>query len=268
MVIAPDGGFLIGGEMYECPTNQFEALLVRTLPGGYCPSCDTTNVAYTSSAHTPTIRAGFTRFSQCDEHRQPHEPAGRRRRHLNVPVIVLPVELLSFTGEADGPSNVLIWATGTEHNNDRFELERSSDASQWTLLETVPGVGNSQSTLQYGAIDRYPYELTYYRLRQVDLDGSTTFSDVIAVERERLAGALVLYPNPGSDHFTISAQGDRTIDGVEVMAADGRVVLRSTAFSAGGHVDLYVSELASGTYLVRITSLSAVRSTTWVKLDQ
>lgn len=269
MVIAPDGGFLIGGEMYECPTNQFEALLVRTLPGGYCPSCDTTNVAYTSSAHTPTIYTGFTITSAgaMNTISPMSQPVVGGTTLCSDP-IVLPVELLSFTGEADGPSNVLIWATGTEHNNDRFELERSSDASQWTLLETVPGVGNSQSTLQYGAIDRYPYELTYYRLRQVDLDGSTTFSDVIAVERERLAGALVLYPNPGSDHFTISAQGDRTIDGVEVMAADGRVVLRSTAFSAGGHVDLYVSELASGTYLVRITSLSAVRSTTWVKLDQ
>jgi hypothetical protein len=268
MVVAPDGGFLIGGEMYECPTNQFEALLVRTLPGGYCPSCDTTNVPYTSSAHTPTNYTGFAISSAgVMSTISPMSQVVVSGTTLCSDQITLPVELLSFEGEADGPYNRLRWSTATEYNNDRFELERSSDASLWVLLETVAGAGNSQSTRQYGAIDPYPLVLAYYRLRQVDLDGSTTFSDVITVVRERLSEAPLLYPNPGSDRLSIRVGGDGTMDEVEVLAADGRVVLRSTALSAGGRVDLDVSELAPGSYLVRIISTGAVRSANWVKLD-
>lgn len=269
MLIAPDGGFLIGGEMYECPTNQFEALLVRILPGGFCPTCDTTNVVYTSSAHTPTIYTGFAITSAGAINTiSPMSQVVVSGTTLCSDLIALPVELLSFTGEAEGPHNQLRWSTATEQNNDRFELERSTDGSLWELIATVQGAGSSQSTLQYSEVDRYPLVFTYYRLRQVDLDGSTTYSDVIALERDRAAGMLVLYPNPGSDHLTISGDGADAIDHVEVMTADGRFVLRSTPISAGGRVDLHVSDLPTGTYLVRAAYAGSVRTAMWLKLGQ
>jgi Secretion system C-terminal sorting domain len=268
MIVAPDGGFLIGGEMYECPTNQFEALLVRTRPGGYCPTCDTTNVVYTSSAHSPTLFSGFTISSAgVMSTISPMIQSVMSGTTLCSGFETLPIELLEFSGEGQLVGNVLRWVTATETNNDRFELERSSDGALWETFTTVPGAGSSQSTLHYEAIDGRPFDLTYYRLRQVDFDGSSSLSDVIALKRSGAVNALFLYPNPGSDQLTIGTDEDSPIDHVDVMAADGRVVLRSASLSASGRMELNTSELAPGLYQVSLYSNGTSRSAKWLKVD-
>ena len=95
----------------------------------------------------------------------------------------LPIELLSFTGEADRNNSILSWSTATEHNNERFEIWRSRSGYDWTLVGTVPGAINSTIKLDYTYIDKdLPYlEFYYYKLNQVDLDGANEFSDVIAI---------------------------------------------------------------------------------------
>jgi hypothetical protein len=95
----------------------------------------------------------------------------------------LPIELLSFTGEADRNNSILSWSTATEHNNERFEIWRSRSGYDWTLAGTVPGAINSTIKLDYTYIDKdLPYlEFYYYKLNQVDLDGANEFSDAIAI---------------------------------------------------------------------------------------
>ena len=95
----------------------------------------------------------------------------------------LPIELLSFTGEADRNNSILSWSTATEHNNERFEIWRSRSGYDWTLAGTVPGAINSTIKLDYTYIDKdLPYlEFYYYKLNQVDLDGANEFSNAIAI---------------------------------------------------------------------------------------
>lgn len=90
----------------------------------------------------------------------------------------LPVELVSFTAEALGADALLKWATASEKNNDRFEVEASADGRSFRRIGQVPGHGSSTQPHTYqltdAAIARYGASVVYYRLRQVDADGTAS----------------------------------------------------------------------------------------------
>jgi hypothetical protein len=92
----------------------------------------------------------------------------------------LPIELLSFNAVCEGNKVSLTWSTASETNNDYFTIERSDDAQTWVTVATIPGAGNSNTTLYYSAIDNQPYpDYTYYRLKQTDYNGAFTYSKVV-----------------------------------------------------------------------------------------
>lgn len=102
------------------------------------------------------------------------------------PIIVngaLPIELLSFTGEGIGNNIFLYWSTASEHNNEKFDIYRSTSGYDWCVIGSIPGAINSTIELDYTYIDKdLPYiEFYYYKLNQVDLDGANEFSDIIAI---------------------------------------------------------------------------------------
>lgn len=111
----------------------------------------------------------------------------------------LPVELTAFTATAESPAAVrLAWATASEKNSQAFEVERSVDGTSFARLGTVAAAGSSSNTRSYGFADaRLPgVALLYYRLQQVNLDGSSSYSAVRAVTLKEAAAGLALYPNP------------------------------------------------------------------------
>lgn len=139
----------------------------------------------------------------------------------------LPVELLSFNGRCQGATVLLEWSTASELNNDHFDVLRSGDGDQWSLIGTVAGMGNSQQLITYRFMDTDPEAGTaYYRLGQVDLDGIASPSGIIAVD-----------PCGGSDvigEVILDANG-RVIGpwtGTSHMLPDGMYIIRS--HHAGG----------------------------------
>ncbi len=117
------------------------------------------------------------------------------------PDIDLPVEFSDFKGWNDNAVNVLQWITETELNNERFEIERSIDLQDgFTTIGVVNGAGNSTEILTYLFEDTAPMlGVNYYRLRQVDFDGSFAYSKIIAIDVKGLKGAQVFFPNPTLD---------------------------------------------------------------------
>ena len=111
----------------------------------------------------------------------------------------LPVELMSFTAVTSGKIVLLNWATASELNNQRFEVERSSDGRTFYRIGTVAGAGTTSMQQTYSLRDEQPLNgISYYRLIQVDFDGSRNVSKVVAVKfRKELQGTL--YPQPASD---------------------------------------------------------------------
>lgn len=96
----------------------------------------------------------------------------------------LPVELVSFDAQNEGPAVRLTWTTATEQNNDFFTLERSSDGLYFEPFATVNGAGNSSFTIDYNHLDEDPLSgLSYYRLKQTDFDGKFSYSDIVPVFR-------------------------------------------------------------------------------------
>lgn len=97
--------------------------------------------------------------------------------------VLLPVELLTFSARSEPDHVVLLWSTGSESGNDRFVVERSEDGIDFNALLEIPGMGNTQERTDYQAIDHHPLDgQSYYRLRQIDLDGACSLSPTVSVE--------------------------------------------------------------------------------------
>jgi hypothetical protein len=118
----------------------------------------------------------------------------------------LPVTLLSFIVTKQGDDAQLNWTTTMEENNKGFEIQRSTNVSGWTAIGFVPGAGTIQIPQNYQYVDKNLSAGTYYyRLRQVDFDGRSTYSKV---EQVTFSGNLSLElkqnrPNPFNDNTTI-----------------------------------------------------------------
>jgi hypothetical protein len=94
----------------------------------------------------------------------------------------LPIELLEFSARPNGNQVDVSWSTASEINNERFEVERSSNAQNFAKVATVAGAGNSNTLLSYSASDTQPLQgVSYYRLKQIDYNGSYAYSEIVPV---------------------------------------------------------------------------------------
>jgi hypothetical protein len=132
---------------------------------------------------------------------------------LTEDFFLLPVELVGFQGRFDRDHVRLEWQTASETNNDYFEVERSADGQRFVSLGRVPSRGNGlRQTIAYQFADREPLPgLAYYRLKQVDLDGTVAYSRLVAVIVPGLRGPyLVAQPNPAQAdqlHVFVQTEG-------------------------------------------------------------
>ncbi|HEX8659346.1 MAG TPA: T9SS type A sorting domain-containing protein, partial [Hymenobacter sp.] len=183
----------------------------------------------------------------------------------------LPVELAAFTAEAKNGDALLRWSTASERNNDHFAVERSLDSRNFTWLGQVAGHGTSTRPQAYTFTDAGSARFggwVYYRLRQVDSDGTESFSPVRAVQflGSELPAKMLLYPNPTSQTITLSLAllpaGTYTVG---VLNLTGQTLL--TARLAGGQAhDLDVASLPAGAYVVRLQSATLSQTQRLIKL--
>jgi hypothetical protein len=172
----------------------------------------------------------------------------------------LPVELLHFTAVPEGPHVTLHWTTASELNNAGFQVERSSDGERFDAIIHVPGMGTTQQVTEYQALDRDPLPgLSYYRLRQTDLDGTVTWSDVVVVVREQ--DRLGAYPNPVEQVLHITGLEPGAV--VEIIDPIGRMII--TEQSQGAQLTLDAAHWPSGRYTARVITGIAVRSISIVR---
>lgn len=111
----------------------------------------------------------------------------------------LPIQLSDFSVKPDGKQVKIQWSTAFEQNNDRFEIERSTDAKNWKTVATVKGSGTTSIKHTYSAVDQLPVKgLNYYRIKQYDLDGKSTTSEFRSLKMfmENVQSAVSVFPNP------------------------------------------------------------------------
>src|SRR5690606_18361945 len=129
---------------------------------------------------------------------------------------VLPVSLSSFTASigANGQSK-LIWSTSSESNNKGFDILRSTDGANFEVIGSVSSKalnGNSNETLLYEYVDANPANGTnYYRLKQIDLNGASSLSEIKSVNYMLSAADVSIYPNPATDFVNVKSEGARLL---------------------------------------------------------
>ncbi len=179
---------------------------------------------------------------------------------------VLPIVLTSFTADATEHDIDLHWATATEEDNDRFEIERSTDGGDFKLIGSVDGAGNSLHETRYIFTDQEPANgLNYYRLKQVDLDGHFEYSPVATAFHRGDKGSLLLVPNPGSTSVRVLLPHGVQGSSLVVTDATGRELRNSSV--SGDELLLDASAFPLGLYSFRVLSIAGeqLAQGTWVK---
>jgi len=169
---------------------------------------------------------------------------------------ILPVGLLHFSAQPDNDKVDLGWTTSTESNNSYFTVERSKDGVNFEFLQRINSAalnGNSAIALNYTAQDVNPYTgVSFYRLRQTDLDGNSTYSTVVSVSFDKKL-ALSVYPNPSKGTLYISGAVNETSLKVEWFDISGRALLQQIVPVQSGLATLN-TQFNNGIYLLKIIS--------------
>lgn len=178
----------------------------------------------------------------------------------------LPVELSFFEIKNNKDKEVLIiWSTASEINNDHFDIQRSSDGSEYETVKATKGAGNSNSIINYSETDTQPLNgISYYRLVQVDFDGKQKVYDPVKIElsKEKSATQLSLSPNPAGDISEVQLKASgfspdnqilvvlRDINGNEVYS---KIIISDKEGSFNYAMDAE-RKIAPGVYLIIATS--------------
>ncbi len=183
-----------------------------------------------------------------------------------VCAVVLPVELLSFSGKCNGAKNVFNWTTITEENNAFFTLEKNKDGETFETVAKINGNGNSTRELNYN----YSYEeentsYKYYRLKQTDFNGKSKILKLMYLNCIDALGNLKLYPNPASSEVKVEFEvAEAAVFTINVTDIIGRS-LKSINYSASQGTNeavISVEDLPAGSYYVVINGNNGNRPQT------
>ena len=112
--------------------------------------------------------------------------------------VTVPVELISFIAEVQNEKVVLSWSTATETNNNGFEIQRSNNGKSFATIGFVPGNGTTVKPNNYSYVDEDQSGKLYYRLKQIDYNGTYSYSKIVSVDAITLNDFILEqnYPNP------------------------------------------------------------------------
>ena len=178
---------------------------------------------------------------------------------------IVPVELVSFNASANGSAVNLAWTTATELNNSGFSIERKSASNKWESIGFVKGNGTTTVTNHYSFTDKnITLQTTYsYRLKQIDFDGSFSYSKVVQVNTNLISTFELKqnYPNPFNPStqisFSLAQSGLVTLSVYNLLGQEVKTLINRN-MEAGSHsITFDASDLQSGVYIYKLTSSSS-----------
>ncbi|MBI3481530.1 MAG: T9SS type A sorting domain-containing protein, partial [Bacteroidetes bacterium] len=175
----------------------------------------------------------------------------------------LPIELLSFTGEAKKYGVDLQWKTASEKNNDYFTISRSAMGGTFESIGSVKGNGTTNSSHTYLLTDSKPLlGKNYYQLKQTDFDGHSTNSEVIVVNVINLEPLVSVYPNPISQHqplnIVINGLEANSETEIQILNMQGiKINSRESITDSDGTLKTSVglANLSTGLYILKVQNI-------------
>lgn len=178
---------------------------------------------------------------------------------MNYSVSPLPIELIDFSAIVSGEKVDINWTTATEINNDYFIIEKSKDGINFETLTKVDAAGNSTSIINYTDVDLNPFTgISYYRLKQVDFNGTFSYSKIETVNYKSDNNGISVFPNPTNKGINLILTG---LENKEVLVVirdmTGKECYSKIIVTTENNQLVAIDpeqKLASGTYIVIATS--------------
>lgn len=187
--------------------------------------------------------------------------------------IVLPVKLLSFTGEYSKQGNLIKWLASSDHLFSHFELEKSLESSVTfqllSLVEVRKGsTGGSNEIFSYSFLDQTNDPISYYRLKMIEKDGSYKYSPIISIKQNTIKNTgnkFSVYPNPATEVIVVQNETENRygILTLNVYSALGKKIAQHS-FKAERQYDDYIMDLynfSKGLYFLEIVNGSVALET-------
>lgn len=185
-----------------------------------------------------------------------------------TPQSVLPITLSTFSASPKASQVEITWTTASELHNDYMAVERSGDGEQFAEIGQVKGLGTTDGPKTYAFMDDAPLQgVNYYRLRQVDFDGTTEYHKVVSVIFDgQSAQALRLFPNPAGNQLQVRWNGDAAQPSfLRILDLNGRLLQQQEMPAGILHRELPLGHLGQGVYILQISQGKTVETQRFVK---
>ena len=247
--------------VYDAVARTYTGTQNQPVPGG---DGGTITIAY--KATTATLAAspnnGFTVNLTSNGNapngpgtNDPNDDDASAVTYVNGP---LPVTLTSFSVQKEGQTAKLNWATTSETNSNRFEIEQSLNGKEWNRIGTVESTGESKVLIKYSFTDVHPVagSENLYRLKMIDNDETFAYSRIQSIKFDGVPANLTVYPNPVTDKLLVGNYSK--VKEVTLNNASGTALFQGGKMSSDG---IDVSKLLPGIYIVTLTLFDGTIST-------
>jgi len=170
-----------------------------------------------------------------------------------TPPTVLSVNLSYFSARKSNSGSLISWASDSEVNAQKFEVERSANGIDFISIGTVTAKGNSSSKTEYSFFDNSPFTgINYYRLKQIDKDNGASYSKPATLDFSLSnAGNFKVYPNPAMDLIKLDNINPPAGIILSILNLEGKS-LKSIKIAKGEVPEMKVSDLISGVYILKV----------------
>jgi PKD repeat protein len=179
----------------------------------------------------------------------------------------LPVNLIYFSGSNKGSFNLLEWATASETNNRGFEIQRSQNGTEFSPIGFISGKGTTS------VIQRYSFEdhkilnpLYYYRLLQIDFDGISASSPIIAIKSTQNSWVTLAHTLIKDNIILLFNKNDEMPADVLIFDISGKKVFEISGMVMNSVESIPVSSLPKGSYILTVRSANLVKSFKIIRL--
>ncbi len=188
----------------------------------------------------------------------PGNPTYPTTSGCKAPLTPLPIELINFNVKYLNRLAKITWTTASEINNNYFTIERSIDAINFDELKKTPGAGNSVLTINYSTEDESPLMgINYYRLKQTDFDGNSSYSNIVSIDVENDDGFQIINSFNSIENSSLIVTvncGINCLVNFELYDMTGRKVFSSNENFTGNNKNVSIStnHLSTGIYILKV----------------
>jgi hypothetical protein len=175
--------------------------------------------------------------------------------------VALPIELKSFNTVCESDYVQVNWTTASEINNKSFELYKSDNAIDWSLIHTTDGQGDKATETDYSFKDM-DKKFAYYRLKDIDFDGIENWSQIIFADCKSNASKTEIYPNPAQDFIKVIFPFEENTT-ITFLNMEGKILKSLPLLSKNNLIN--ISDLSEGIYLIELSNKTLIKRVKFVK---